>query len=231
MTFLQKAREKASEVAREAAEATSKASGTAATKAQDPASQQMVRSGFDLARQTTGSVAREAAGATSKVAGNAMAKVQDPTTQARVKGGLASAGRGARTIVERIDPSILADVVIKATGLQEKANARLRQKGSIYRIGEILVSASLPPGITFTVTRIGDADEDSLEGRTSTEIMAEATAADAGLAGDDTAAGEILSLDGEQQASIGDGIDESDGPEEGLAADSAEAGVVAPATT
>ena len=59
-------------------------------------------------------------------------------------------------MVERIDQGILAEIVIKATAIKERANARLRAKGSIYRIGEIQVTASLPPGISFSIERIGD---------------------------------------------------------------------------
>jgi hypothetical protein len=138
-----------------------------------------------------------------KAAGVVAAKAQDPETQAKVKGGLASAGRSARTVVERIDPGILADVIIKATALQEKANARLRRKGSVYRIGEIQVTASLPPGISFSIERVGDADLGAGAAggsrlHTSAEILASEMGADAGA--DPTL--EIVSLDGEEQAAL-----------------------------
>jgi len=99
-----------------------------------------------------------------------------------VKSGLATAGRDARTMVERIDSGILADVVIKATALQEKANARLCRKGSMYLMGEIQVTASLPPGISFSIERVGDADHDEASGDpllSSTELLAEGRAAEA----------------------------------------------------
>ena len=60
------------------------------------------------------------------------------------------------TAIERIDPAILADVVIKATALQEKANASLRGKSSAYRIAEIVVTATIPPQISFGIQRIHD---------------------------------------------------------------------------
>ncbi len=201
MSFLQRAKEKAGDVAREAADATSKAAGAVASKAQDPATQDAVRGGLATAGRTAGDAARDAADATSKAAGAVAAKAQDPATQARVRGGLATAGRSARTMVERIDPGILADVIIKATALQEKANARLRRKGSMYRIGEIQVTASLPPGVSFSIVRV--ADEEAAEaggGRTSTEILA-GDAMVVASPGADAAAG-IVSLDGEEQAAI-----------------------------
>ena len=152
------------------------------------------------AREKASEVARDAADASAKAAGAVAAKAQDPATQAKVKGGMVAAGRGARTMVERIDPGILADVIIKATALQEKANASLRRKGSIYRIGEIQVTASLPPGISFSIERVGDADAEAAAGalHTSAEILASDVAADA--AADPTL--EIVSLDGEEQAAI-----------------------------
>ncbi|MFH0750925.1 MAG: hypothetical protein V2B17_03735, partial [Chloroflexota bacterium] len=153
MGFLQKAREKASEVAREAADASSRAASAVSARVHDPETQERVKTGLTSAGKTAGDAASAVA-----------AKAQDPATQAKVKGSLATAGRGARTMVERIDPGILADVVIKATALQEKANARLRKRGSMYRIGEIQVTASLPPGISFSIERIGDADHEAAFG-------------------------------------------------------------------
>ncbi len=206
MSFLHKAKVKASEVARDAADASTRAAGAVTAKAHDPETQEKLKSGLATAGRTAADASTRAADASAKAASAAVAKVQDPATQARVKGGIASAGRGARTMVERIDPGILAEVVIKATALQERANARLRAKGSIYRIGEIQVTASLPPGISFSIERIGDsghedaghegaghegAASDSL--RSSTELLAEEHAA---------AADAIVSLDTHEQAGI-----------------------------
>jgi hypothetical protein len=203
VSFLQKAKDKASEVAREAADATSKAAGAVAAKAQDPETQDKMKSGLSAAGRTTGAVAKEAADVSAKAATAAVARAQDPATQAKVKGGLATAGRGARTMVERIDPGILADMIIKATALQEKANARLRRKGSIYRIGEIQVTASLPPGISFAIVRLGDeelAADAGVNLHSSTELLAEEAETD-GAPGAD-AVPEIISLDVEEQAAI-----------------------------
>ena len=196
MSFLQRAKEKASEVARETADASARAIGAVSAKAQDPATQEKVRSGLATAGKAAGDASVRAADASAKAASAVVAKAQDPATQAKVKSGLASAGRGARTMVERIDPGILADVVIKATALQEKANASLRRKGSMYRIGEIQVTASLPPGISFSIERIGDVDRDADSGRpllSSTDLLAAERAARAEA---------IVSLDTHEQAAI-----------------------------
>jgi len=202
VSFLQKAKEKASEVAREAADASARAAGAVSAKAHDPETQERVKGGLATAGKAAGDASVKAADASTKAAGAVAAKAQDPATQAKVKDGIAAAGRGARTMVERIDPGILADVIIKATALQERANASLRRKGSIYRIGEIQVTASLPPGISFSIERVGDADPEAAAGglHTSAEILAGEAGVDDGAGADPTL--EIISLDGEEQAAI-----------------------------
>jgi len=78
--------------------------------------------------------------------------------QARIAG--AKAGVQAKAATERVKrgltPERLADLIIKATALQERANATLRAKGSPYRIQEISVTASIPPNIGFTIGRTSD---------------------------------------------------------------------------
>lgn len=200
MSFLQKAKEKASEVARDAADASTRAAEAVSAKAHDPETQEKLKNGLATAGRTAADASTRAAGTSAKAASAAVAKAHDPATQARVKSGIATAGRGARTMVERIDPGILAEVVIKATALQERANARLRAKGSIYRIGEIQVTASLPPGISFSIERIGDSGHEAVAGesrRSSTELLAQERAADADA---------IVSLGTDEQAVIADGI-------------------------
>lgn len=85
--------------------------------------------------------------------------IRDPATQARARSALKKAKRGFTTALERIDPKILADVVVKATSLQEKANASLQARGSVYRIGEITIGASFPPSIQFAIERVDDPDD------------------------------------------------------------------------
>jgi len=70
------------------------------------------------------------------------------------------ARRGVTTVIERIDPSTLAELIVRATALQEMTNRSLRQKGSPYRIAEISISASIPPAVSFAIGRIGDEPEE-----------------------------------------------------------------------
>jgi hypothetical protein len=51
-------------------------------------------------------------------------------------------------------------------------NASLRAKGSPYRISEISIAASIPPGVSFSIGRIDDVAE-ALEGelRTSAQLI------------------------------------------------------------
>src|SRR4029079_16061881 len=99
----------------------------------------------------------------------------DPTTQERLRLSMQQAGasarsagsaakRGLSTMVDKIDPGLLADIVIKATALQEKSNAALRAKGSPYRIAEVTITATLPPQVGFSIARVGDVEE-TLTGR------------------------------------------------------------------
>jgi hypothetical protein len=69
------------------------------------------------------------------------------------------AKRGMNTVIEKIDPGTLAELIIKATALQEMTNKSLRMKGSPYRVAEISISASIPPAVSFAITRLGDAEE------------------------------------------------------------------------
>ncbi len=69
------------------------------------------------------------------------------------------AKRGMSTVIEKIDPGTLAELVIKATALQEMTNKSLRSKGSPYRISEISISASIPPAVSFAIQRLEDEPE------------------------------------------------------------------------
>lgn len=111
--------------------------------------------------------AEAAAAKAQEAAANANRTMHDPSTAERLNRGLANAGQGAReavglarksmhTIIERIDPGTLAELIVKATALQEMTNKSLRAKGSPYRISEISIAASIPPGVTFAIGRIDD---------------------------------------------------------------------------
>jgi hypothetical protein len=132
-------------------------------------------------------VAGQAAKVGAEVGGKAAATIRDPATQARARSALKKAKRGFTTVLERIDPKILADVVVKATSLQERANASLQERGSVYRIGEITIGAAIPPSIQFAIERIDDPNSSMFD---STSLLAQADAS--GVAQGEA----IVSLDG-----------------------------------
>ena len=99
---------------------------------------------------------------------------------------MGAARRGVSTVVERIDPGVLADLIIKATALQEMTNSSLRDKQSPYRINEISIAASIPPGVTFAIGRI-DVQQ---EATTGLELSSET------LVDQQTPGEAVISLDG-----------------------------------
>ena len=111
--------------------------------------------------------AQEAAAAAAEqaqhAAGLATKQASDPATQEKLgqqaRAAMGAARRGVSTVVERIDPGVLADLIIKSTALQEMTNSSLREKQSPYRIAEVNITASIPPGITFSISRMDDKDE------------------------------------------------------------------------
>jgi hypothetical protein len=70
------------------------------------------------------------------------------------------ARKGVTTVIEKIDPSTLAELIVRATALQEMTNKSLRQKGSPYRISEISISASIPPAVAFAISRLDEEPEE-----------------------------------------------------------------------
>jgi hypothetical protein len=165
MTFMERARQAAG------------AAAVTAAKVSVDVGSQAARAGADLGGR--------AAAATA-------ATIKDPATKARARAALKKAKRGFTTVLERIDPRILADVVVKATSLQEKANASLKERGSAYRIGEITIGASFPPSIQFSIERIDDPALDLLDSSTLLEKAAAAAASNPDAAMGDT----IVGLDG-----------------------------------
>jgi len=133
------------------------------------------------------SMFRKAIEEAEKAAQQVGQKIQDPATKEQARRLAGRARRGLTTIVERIDPGLLADVVIKATALQEKANAALRIKRSPYRIGEVVISAAIPPQVSFAIVRIDDVEEEITgDIRESSELVQP-------VAGEE---GAVLALDG-----------------------------------
>ena len=99
----------------------------------------------------------------------------DPAMHERLgkqaKEAMGQARKGMATVIEKIDPSTLAELVIKATALQEKTNASLRDKRSPYRIAEISITASIPPGVSFVISRIDEGEILSGTAVTSAELI------------------------------------------------------------
>ncbi|HEV7603920.1 MAG TPA: hypothetical protein VGO15_03080, partial [Candidatus Limnocylindrales bacterium] len=130
--------------------------------------------------------AQEAAAQAAAAASAAGRGGSDPAaTNDMINRGLAGASQGAReavgmarrgvsTVIEKIDPGTLAELIIKATALQEMTNKSLRKKGSPYRIAEISISASIPPSVSFAISRLDDPDEVGEEIVTSSELVEKA---------------------------------------------------------
>jgi hypothetical protein len=136
MSFMERAKLAAAQAAKVGAQV-----GSQAAKVGVEVGSQAAKAGADLS---------------GKAAHQAAVTLRDPATKARAQSALKKAKRGFTTALERIDPKILADVVVKATSLQEKANASLQARGSVYRIGEIAIGASFPPSIQFSIERVDD---------------------------------------------------------------------------
>jgi hypothetical protein len=114
---------------------------------------------LDRAKQAASQAAeaaRHAATDAQAAAQRTSATLSDPATAEKARQALSRAKKGLSTAIDKIDPTVLADVVIKATALQERANAALRAKGSVYRISEIVIGASIPPSVSFSIARTDD---------------------------------------------------------------------------
>jgi hypothetical protein len=135
--------------------------------------------------------AREVAAEQARVAQGAIQRgserLSDPATAEKARQTLKRARRGVSTAIDRIDPGVLADIVIKATALQERTNSALRAKGSVYRISEVVIGASFPPSISFSIARIGEQEEMPTGHEVSSTELAAAVGG---------AAGTIQALDG-----------------------------------
>jgi hypothetical protein len=150
--------------------------------------------------------AQEAAAAAAEqaqqAAGLASKATSDPATQEKLgqqaRAAMGAARRGVSTVVERIDPSVLADLIIKSTALQEMTNGSLREKQSPYRISEVNITASIPPGITFAISRM----DDQIEAVTGTTVSSESLAAGLPEGGDAVIALDGTSLSQEQLAEV-----------------------------
>jgi hypothetical protein len=130
--------------------------------------------------------------AAAQVAAMADRTASDPATAEQISKGareaMGMARRGVTTVIEKIDPSTLAELIVRATALQEMTNRSLREKGSPYRIAEISISASIPPAVSFAIGRIGDEPEEVAGDVVSSAELVEQTAAEGGEL--------VLALDG-----------------------------------
>jgi hypothetical protein len=170
LTFMERARQVAGQAA------------TTAARVGVDVGTQAAKAGADLGGK--------AAKAGAEMGGKAVTTIRDPATRVKAQSALKKAKRGFTTALERIDPRILADVVVKATSLQERANLSLLERGSVYRIGEISIGASIPPSIHFAIVRVEDPDNRLADSRT---LLATAGTGDAAVA---PTAETIVSLDG-----------------------------------
>ena len=140
-----------------AQEAAAQAAEAARVKAQEASGQ---------AGGTPGTTSADGTAAAGVAAGASEALTQDMLvkrlsgTGASAREALGVAKRGMSTVIEKIDPGTLAELVIKATALQEMTNKSLRLKGSPYRISEISISASIPPAVSFAIQRLEDEPEE-----------------------------------------------------------------------
>jgi hypothetical protein len=117
--------------------------------------------------------------AAAQAAAMANRTASDPATQEAVsrsaREAVGMARRGVTTVIEKIDPGTLAELIVRATALQEMTNASLREKGSPYRIAEISISASIPPAVSFAISRLGDEPEEVIgEVVSSAELVEQA---------------------------------------------------------
>jgi hypothetical protein len=87
----------------------------------------------------------------------------------------ARAGAALNAFIERINPGLLADLIIHATSAQEKTNKALREKGSHYRISEMYLTASIPPQVGFYIARMGDPEQEEAAPAPATKAVAKKT--------------------------------------------------------
>ena len=148
---------------------------------------------LDRARQAAEQARQSASeGIASMTTPEKKAEMRETATQLR--GAAGQAKRGIMTAIEKIDPGLLADIIIKATALQERANKSLREKASAYRVAEITITATMPPQIGFSISRLGDIDEEVPEA-----ALISSDELEAGVASADT---EVLSLDADVETTL-----------------------------
>jgi hypothetical protein len=126
---------------------------------------------IERAKRVAAEAAEQTIHAVGETAARADTVIHDPATSAKARLALGRARRGVATVIDRIDPGVLADVIIKATALQERANEALRAKGSPYRINEIAIGAAIPPSVTFAIARIEMVGEGQMKPVDSVDLV------------------------------------------------------------
>ena len=58
---------------------------------------------------------------------------------------------------------LIADTIIKAVEKQEKVNAILKEKGSVYRVNDLDLQMGIPPTVTFGIRKVHDGALDQSE--------------------------------------------------------------------
>lgn len=135
-------------------------------------------------------LALEGAQQAQQAAQRADQQIHDPATAERARAAIGRARKGLATAIDRIDPNVLADVIIRATALQERTNRSLRAKDSAYRISEISIGATIPPSVTFAIHRIDDVEHELTGSEKASTTLVD------GL--EVTPAGEVQVLDGDR---------------------------------
>ena len=94
---------------------------------------------LDRAKQAASQAADQARAAAEQArqtvsdsADKASAVMSDPATAEKARQAFSKAKRGVATAIDRIDPGVLADIIIKATALQERANTALKEIGRAH---------------------------------------------------------------------------------------------------
>src|SRR5579862_5514038 len=210
--------DKAREAAEKAADKASEAADRASNQVRSGHAGESLRTAAGQAKVAAGQLGK----ATSDAVGSAATAVADPTNQAHAKDaasrGFKRAKSGVAGMIDRIDPGLLADIVIKATSLQEKANRRLREKHSPYRINEITITAGLPPDVAFTIGRIEVEEEDVPAATEAADERADAAADKPGAVLDSTGLGFIEPDDDDpDDLAEATAIPQSGAPEVGVA--------------
>ncbi|HLX34919.1 MAG TPA: hypothetical protein VKR30_06690 [Candidatus Limnocylindrales bacterium] len=148
---LAKAGDEAKAGARRTADVASRAAFVATDRAGAATAAGVERAGLALHRQ-----AKETADQTVET-------LKDPETRVKARKAVVGAGKSVKSAIDKLNPELLASVVLKATSLQEQANASLRRQGSLYRISGISIGATFPPSISFQIGRLSDLARDFIE--------------------------------------------------------------------